>query len=1241
MAGNKLNLAVVVSLMKDGFDRGVDSVKRSIDGLKTSMTRWFAVMTGGALALTSLIRSFKQTALETERVRIALKNVTDGVNDLNRAQSFLQRTSRAYGQDLLALSRGYTGFTAAARQANVPMADQERIFEAVSKACATYGLDAQRTGLVTLALSQMMSKGKISAEELRRQMGEHLPVAYMAMAKASGLTTAEFEKMMSSGRILSKDILPKFADALNEITADADFDNYITSWTKLTNEIKLFIGSLNIPQKLKPMIDWLTGAFKTLVGNIRTFMGALAGIKVGSMVRRWVNSVRQSTREARAIADQHALELASINKKIAVAKDRISREEVAIKRVRLREERLLEEGKSAEVTALRAREAKAKAVIDEESLKLKQLQDQRELQSRKATDAAARASTLETTSFMKRAWLSMTTTMKAAWASVKAMLVSSVFGAIAAAIGALLGWITKVIDKAKEATKEAKEVQKILEKTDQQRRQEAIQNVGAKGDVIKSNRAILASDTATEEEKKGARADLRNTYGLTGKTDAELLAQSKTLEEVEVLEKQKEALESDLEKVTAFVSAKGATRIGDSLQSNLMGSRKKEAAGLRDLTYAEYFGGVRDEQKEKRLGNLTNGPAVSNAAYKAKKSLSEYLGGLDNEKQLTEKLAQVSRQIALKKEGLYTAPTVGDGSYGETITAEKERWSREKENLQKQRANSVITDADYEKELSSLASSVAKELSNAGVTKDDSVFAEVLKHVKLRGEQEKTKAVESTLADEVAQVEKKYRDSLKELTNKYEAGAISTDKYNAEVVNISQRHRESMAGLLGAEAKTRDSYIEASATITEHSGALIEAQKGFQDSADVLNRKLADGLISEDEYAKQLTDLVAQTIDRIYTSGEVQEAEREYIAGLRAEAQARRSGAYQSQDEAGKGGLSDEDRKLMATVGKSDNLGGISKGLEQLKGRQKEIGGIIENIIKEAESVGMSKKSLDKLRGTLDSGEVSEEVMRELFQEFSQKLVEELSRAMDSAKTIGDAVKIGETRESTKKEQDRLGKGAYKGLKDVARSSQRVTQSVKAMMDALDNPDASGWEKLVTVFNSLVQAVEAFVTIGKGIKAVIAFLEAMSTATEHAGAVSAAVGATEVATSEAVTAAKVTETGAKTTAAYASLPFIGVALAGAVIGAMIAMIVSSKNRFAQGGIVGGTSYQGDKVLAMVNSGEMILNRSQQARLFEMANGGAVGARAIQSTVVVGGTLTARGDKLNVLLEKQAIKQRRL
>lgn len=69
------------------------------------------------------------------------------------------------------------------------------------------------------------------------------------------------------------------------------------------------------------------------------------------------------------------------------------------------------------------------------------------------------------------------------------------------------------------------------------------------------------------------------------------------------------------------------------------------------------------------------------------------------------------------------------------------------------------------------------------------------------------------------------------------------------------------------------------------------------------------------------------------------------------------------------------------------------------------------------------------------------------------------------------------------------------------------------------------------------------------------------------------------------------------------------ALVGAAGAAQIALITANKPvapSFATGGIVGGTSYKGDRVQANVNSGEMILTYAQQKRLFDIANGGRTG-----------------------------------
>ena len=59
----------------------------------------------------------------------------------------------------------------------------------------------------------------------------------------------------------------------------------------------------------------------------------------------------------------------------------------------------------------------------------------------------------------------------------------------------------------------------------------------------------------------------------------------------------------------------------------------------------------------------------------------------------------------------------------------------------------------------------------------------------------------------------------------------------------------------------------------------------------------------------------------------------------------------------------------------------------------------------------------------------------------------------------------------------------------------------------------------------------------------------------------------------------------------------------ASVGIAGVMALWSKVKFANGGIVPGSSYSGDKVPVLANSGEMILNGSQQGKLFSMINYG--------------------------------------
>lgn len=116
--------------------------------------------------------------------------------------------------------------------------------------------------------------------------------------------------------------------------------------------------------------------------------------------------------------------------------------------------------------------------------------------------------------------------------------------------------------------------------------------------------------------------------------------------------------------------------------------------------------------------------------------------------------------------------------------------------------------------------------------------------------------------------------------------------------------------------------------------------------------------------------------------------------------------------------------------------------------------------------------------------------------------------------------------------------------------------------------------------------------------------------------------------------ASVAATGAA--ASVSSIPVVGWVMAGTAVASVIAAMANIP-KFANGGIVPGNLYSGDRVPAMVNSGEMILNRSQQGRLFDILNskGGANG-----KDVRVTGEVVVSGEQMRILLANTDRKRRR-
>lgn len=164
-------------------------------------------------------------------------------------------------------------------------------------------------------------------------------------------------------------------------------------------------------------------------------------------------------------------------------------------------------------------------------------------------------------------------------------------------------------------------------------------------------------------------------------------------------------------------------------------------------------------------------------------------------------------------------------------------------------------------------------------------------------------------------------------------------------------------------------------------------------------------------------------------------------------------------------------------------------------------------------------------------------------------------------------------------------------------SIQGVGNGIQGISDALEgNGDA--WQQVTGLING-------FISIAEGIQGIVELFGMLTAATSaHAAAstTDAAATAGEAAAATANTAAESGEAVANATASGAKMPFpLNLVAIAAGVAAVIAALAAVSG-FATGGVIGGTSTSGDKKFARVNSGEMILNKFQQARLFGMIDG---------------------------------------
>ena len=160
-----------------------------------------SIVSGVADTFGELAKSLVRANSEIEKSTVLLSGLSKAVGaegkmaEANRDLNFLFETAKQAPFALKELTNSFVKMKA------VGLDDVDNKLKSLTDAIANFGGSDEGLHRSTVAIQQMASKGVISMEELRQQLGESLPNAMQMMADGMGMSMSKLIKNVSEGKV--------------------------------------------------------------------------------------------------------------------------------------------------------------------------------------------------------------------------------------------------------------------------------------------------------------------------------------------------------------------------------------------------------------------------------------------------------------------------------------------------------------------------------------------------------------------------------------------------------------------------------------------------------------------------------------------------------------------------------------------------------------------------------------------------------------------------------------------------------------------------------------------------------------------------------------------------------------------------------------------------------------------------------------------------------------------------------
>ncbi|BBQ07562.1 tape measure protein [Elizabethkingia anophelis] len=280
--GTNINRARNQTQGLDNAVRKIKSTGADAFGSLASFAKSAGAAIGIALSLSSIIAFGKEVTTVTAKFEgmtnaIEFASGQDGAKNI----AFLDERIKSLNLNMESSYKGFQTLSGSLKGTALEGQATRDIFDAVGIAATVMNLSAEQSEGAFLALSQMASKGKVQAEELRGQLGERIPGALNIAARAMGVTQAQLNDMLDKGEVYATDFLPKFAKELKATFQDG-LPKAMNSMQSAINrqENALIQFKLKTGETFRPLIIGVLEAGNKLFGFLSDMMKHTEPIRI-------------------------------------------------------------------------------------------------------------------------------------------------------------------------------------------------------------------------------------------------------------------------------------------------------------------------------------------------------------------------------------------------------------------------------------------------------------------------------------------------------------------------------------------------------------------------------------------------------------------------------------------------------------------------------------------------------------------------------------------------------------------------------------------------------------------------------------------------------------------------------------------------------------------------------------------------------------------------------------------------